>query len=254
MKKKLKISVSGEDNELTSIFFTPCSDENLSGLLDAAEEDDLFNYVFNGKEYRFYGSYPNSGIVKYTIEGEETKEDDNGFNPSFAAMTVNGIMDNWGDDPETYEPHVKFMKEMKFDTLENRESEAIKKVWEQMGANKTDSDKFFHLLLKEILGDNPAAAVWCSKLEDGDEDSFMSAEFEIDVDGEFDISKIEFISFDEEFESEPLESYASHDMVLLNAIVYDGKMYFAKDEVEVEDGYDGDNLIEESGVINSSEF
>ena len=33
MKKKLKISVSGEDNELTSIFFTPCSDENLPDLL-----------------------------------------------------------------------------------------------------------------------------------------------------------------------------------------------------------------------------
>lgn len=169
-------------------------------------------------------------------------------------MTLDEIKENWGDNPDVLEPHVKFMKDMKFENPDTKESTAIKKVWEEMASNKTDSQGFFHCLLKKILASDPAAAIWCSKIEDGDEDTYMSAEYEIEVDGKFDVSKLEFINFDEEFEGEPLESYASHDMILLNAIIYDGKMYFAKGHTDMEDGCDGDDFIEDSGIIEATDL
>ena len=58
---------------------------------------------------------------------------------------------------------------------------------------------------------------------------------------EFDYHKLEYVNFDEDYDdySEVIQNTITGDMISLNAIIYDGKMYFAgHDDIDIFDDSD----------------
>lgn len=164
---------------------------------------------------------------EYTLYSDEEFE----ISPSWGMMNMQEATDNYEDDSaglEEYSTHLNVKLGDDHDRLTNK---GLKVAWEGLKTNEVSCENFVPAVMQYVMTEEGRDKAFLRGLQVED----ITMVFNIDIpDGEeFDPSKLDFISIDTEYEdnSEVLSELLAEDMVLLNAIIYDGKIYFA-------DGYD----------------
>ena len=243
--RRIRVSiVSNEAPKLMSII--PLSKADMGMLEDYDEPMDQFNALCDCgdnpvSEFIFIHPYGSSELV--VTDEDETEEyycdDEYEICPNYGLMSMEEAEDNYDDDDEELRSYKVFLN-AEFGDDHNRElNKGIKTVWEGLKINDIDQSTFVPEVIKYIISDAGtdkafAQAFVCDYIKMG---------FLIDIpeDEEFDPSKLDFINIDQEYEgrTEILSSLLAEDLILLNAIKYDGKLYFADgwDDYEANGAY-----------------
>ena len=155
--------------------------------------------------------------------------------PNYEAMSVEEYADNYAEDEgeegvEKYKAYlVNSIKDIK---AENPRDRSIVRAMEGLIDNSVSEETFVPTMIKHTIENaNAEKAV----LHGQDGISMSSVTFYVDLpQGEnFDPKKLDFISFDEDYAEKAVvlnKIIGDGHFVSLDAILYDGKMYFCKEE------------------------
>lgn len=214
------------------------AEEACSDIFDKVWSEDsgqLMDFVFENA-YSEYGLY----VVDAETE-EEIYEDD-----SFVPDTSCGLMSyseaeaeykEYDDDEEGFSSYVKYLRS-ECQTNELYLSQGFAKAWNELSEPTTESAATF--VPNFMLYALSAADAKNALLVGVEESELVTVSFYINLpEGEnFDPAKLDFINIDENYDdySEVLQELLAGDIILLNAIIYDGKIYFAgHDEIDISD-------------------
>ena len=211
---------------------------DINEKLWSEDSEQLMDFVFENA-YREYE------LCVVDAETEEVIYEDDSFVPD----TDNGLMSyseaetdfSIGDDEEGFSEYVKYLRS-ECQTNELYLSQGFAKAWNEISELTTESaatfiPNFMHYALSAADAKN-------ALLMGIEESEPVTVSFYINLpEGEdFDPDKLDFINIDEEYDaySKVLQELLARDIILLNAIIYDGKIYFAghDDIVIFEDSYE----------------
>lgn len=233
-----RITMLPLDNEGVEIMKEHGNDaeEACSDIYDKVWSEDsgqLMDFVFENA-YSEYGLY----VVDAETE-EEIYEDD-----SFVPDTSCGLMSyseaeaeyrEYDDDEEGFSSYVKYLRS-ECQTNELYLSQGFAKAWNELSEPTTESAATF--IPNFMLYALSAADAKNALLMGVEESELVTVSFYINLpEGEnFDPAKLDFINIDEDYDaySEVLQELLARDIILLNAIIYDGKIYFAgHDDIDI---------------------
>lgn len=211
------------------------AEEACSDIFDKIWSEDsgqLMDFVFENA-YSEYGLY----VVDAETE-EDIYEDD-----SFVPDTSCGLMSYSEAEAEyrEYEDEDEFFSYVKYlrsecQTNELYLSQGFAKAWNELSEPTTESAATF--VPNFMLYALSAAGAKNALLVGVEESELVTVSFYINLpEGEnFDPAKLDFINIDQNYDdySEVLQELVAGDIILLNAIIYDGKIYFAgHDEIDI---------------------
>ena len=215
------------------------AEEAFSDIYDKVWDEDeglLMDFVFED-------AYSEYELCVVDAETEEVIYEDDSFVPD----TRCGLMSyslaeasfSVNDDEEGFSEYVKYLRS-ECQTNELYLSQGFAKAWNELSEPKTESAATF--VPNFMLYALSAADAKNALLMGVEESEPVTVSFYINLpEGEdFDPDKLDFINIDEEYDaySKVLQELLARDIILLNAIIYDGKIYFA--------GHDEIDIIEDS--------
>lgn len=231
-----RITMLPLDNEGVEIMKEHGNDaeEAYSDIYDKVWSEDsgqLMDFVFEN-------SYSEYDLYVVDAETEEVIYEDNSFVPdtncglmSYREAEANFSID---DDKEGFSEYVKYLRS-ECQTNELYLSQGFAKAWNELSEPTTESAATF---IPNFMHYALSAADAKNALLMGIEESDVTVSFYINLpEGEdFDPDKLDFINIDEDYDaySKVLQELLARDIILLNAIIYDGKIYFAfHDDIDI---------------------
>lgn len=192
--------------------------------------DFVFEYTY--REYELY-------VVD--AETEEVIYEDDSFVPdtNCGVMSYSQAETDLDDDEEAFSEQVKYLRS-ECQTNELYLSQGFAKAWNELSEPTTESAAtFVPNFMRYALSAADAKNALLMGIEESDS---VTVSFYINLpEGEdFDPDKLDFINIDEDYDaySKVLQELLARDTILLNAIIYDGKIYFA--------GHDDIDIFEDS--------
>lgn len=231
MKKELSIYIGGRDNLITLSSFTPYTSEDEYKLDD---DKRLYDKVNNGNQRDFFTACLHN--VEFYLDDEFI--DAEFFNSHEMTESISELRNGWCIDEEEFEEEAKYLTGIQFGECKGIVNNAIKSVWKKAATpGVVYSHNILNAIIRESLGEDATkVGVWVVKVDaeepwTGDEDDIeqIVVRFKIDVEDEFDLSKLTLLKFDEAFKPEILKGALDKEVALLNVIIYDGKMYFLEE-------------------------
>ena len=210
-------------------------------------EKEWGNDVKSAADFRFAHSYSETELYVSDSQREEIYSDEEfKLDPTYCAISVEDYADdNDEEDTETYKTYL--VNSIKGIVPETPRDRSIVSAVEDLINNSVSEDTFVPTMIKHVMENaNAELAV----LHGEDDISMCNVTFYVDLpQGEdFDPKKLDFISFDAEYVENAgvLKNTIEGDYVSMDAIIYDGKMYFCKEE-------DIDDLSPELGGMDRGE-
>ena len=233
-----RITMLPLDNEGMEIMKEHGNDavESYSDIYDKVWSEDsgqLMDFVFEN-------AYSEYGLYVVDAETEEVIYEDDSFVPdtSCGLMSYSEAEAEYrGNDPDNdFSRYVKYLRS-ECQTNELYLSQGFAKAWNELSEPTTESAATF--IPNFMLYALSAAEAKNALLMGVEESEPVTVSFYINLpEGEnFDPAKLDFINIDEHYDaySKVLqELLGGEDIILLNAIIYDGKIYFAgHDEIDI---------------------
>ena len=207
-----------------------CSD--IFEKLWSEDPGQLMDFVFENA----YSEYDLSVVDEETEE--VIYEDD-----SFVTDIDNGLMSyseaetnfSIDDDEEGFSEYVKYLRS-ECQTNELYLSQGFAKAWNELSEPTTESAKtFIPNFMRYALSAADAKNALLLGIEES-EPATVSFYINLPEGENFDPAKLDFINIDEDYDaySKVLQELLARDIILLNAIIYDGKIYFAgHDDIDI---------------------
>lgn len=151
--------------------------------------------------------------------------------PNYGMMNMQEAKENYEDDSASIERYTAYLNVEMGEDYDRLTNKGLKVAWERLKTNEVNAESYVPAVMQYVISEEGGDKAFLRGLQV--EDITMAFNIDIPEGEEFDPSKLDFINMDAEYEdnSEVLSELLAADMVLLNAIIYDGKMYFA-------DGYE----------------
>lgn len=192
------------------------------------DEDLLMDFVFEN-------TYCEYELCVVDAETEEEIYEDDSFMPdaNFGLMSYSEAEKNFDDDEEGFSEYVKYLRS-ECQTNELYLSQGFAKAWNELSEPTTESAAtFIPNFMRYALSAADAKNALLMGIEE-----VATVSFYINLpEGEnFDPAKLDFINIDEDYDaySKVLQKLLARDIILLNAIIYDGKIHFAgHDDIEL---------------------
>lgn len=241
-----RITMLPLDNEGVEIMKEHGNDaeEACSDIYDKVWSEDsgqLMDFVFEN-------AYSEYGLYVVDAETEEVIYEDDSFVPdtSCGLMSYSEAEAEYPDNEEDFSRYVKYLRS-ECQTNELYLSQGFAKAWNELSEPTTESAATF--IPNFMLYALSAADAKNALLMGVEESEPVTVSFYINLpEGEnFDPAKLDFINIDEDYDaySEVLQELLARDIILLNAIIYDGKIYFAgHDDIEILDVSDEEPIFD----------
>lgn len=151
--------------------------------------------------------------------------------PNYGMMNIEEAKENYEDDSASIEKYTAYLDVEMGEDHDRLTNKGLKIAWERLKTNEVNCENFVPAVMQYVMSEEGGDKAFLRGLQV--EDITMVFNINIPEGEEFDPSKLDFINIDTEYDdnSEVLSELLAADMILLNAIIYDGKMYFA-------DGYE----------------
>lgn len=151
--------------------------------------------------------------------------------PIYGMMNMKEAKENYGDGSASIERYTAYLNVKMGEDHDRLTNKGLKVAWERLKTSEVNCENFVPSVMQYVMSEEGGNKAFLRGLQV--EDIIMAFNIDIPEGEEFDPSKLDFINIDAEYEdnSEVLSELLAEDMLLLNAIIYDGKMYFA-------DGYE----------------
>ena len=190
--------------------------------------------------------------VELYVTDPEADDEDDEYNlytdeefeiiPDYGMMNMEEAEENYCDeeDREQLEEYTAYLDVKMGDDHGRLTNKGIKSAWERLKSNEVNCENFVPAVMQYVMNEegNPQAFLRGTQVED------ITMVFYIDIpeNEDFNPSKLDFINIDACYDdnSEVLSELLADDLVLLNAVIYDGKMYFADGYDDITEDYDGD--------------
>lgn len=221
---------------------------------DAEEAcSDIFDKVWSEDsgqlmDFVFENAYSEYGLYVVDAETEEEIYEDDSFVPdtSCGLMSYSEAEAEYPDNEEDFSRYVKYLRS-ECQTNELYLSQGFAKAWNELSEPTTESAATF--VPNFMLYALSAAGAKNALLVGVEESELVTVSFYINLpEGEnFDPAKLDFINIDENYDdySEVLQELVAGDIILLNAIIYDGKIYFAgHDEIDISGDSDEEPIFD----------
>lgn len=241
-----RITMLPLDNESVEIMKEHGNDaeEACSDIYDKVWSEDsgqLMDFVFEN-------AYSEYGLYVVDAETEEVIYEDDSFVPdtSCGLMSYSEAEAEYPDNEEDFSRYVKYLRS-ECQTNELYLSQGFAKAWNELSEPTTESAATF--IPNFMLYALSAADAKNALLMGVEESEPVTVSFYINLpEGEnFDPAKLDFINIDEDYDaySEVLQELLARDIILLNAIIYDGKIYFAgHDDIDILDVSDEEPIFD----------
>ncbi len=241
-----RITMLPLDNEGVEIMKEHGNDaeEACSDIYDKVWSEDsgqLMDFVFEN-------AYSEYGLYVVDAETEEEIYEDDSFVPdtSCGLMSYSEAEAEYPDNEEDFSRYVKYLRS-ECQTNELYLSQGFAKAWNELSEPTTESAATF--IPNFMLYALSAADAKNALLMGVEESEPVTVSFYINLpEGEnFDPAKLDFINIDEDYDaySEVLQELLARDIILLNAIIYDGKIYFAgHDDIDILDVSDEEPIFD----------
>ena len=231
-----RITMLPLDNEGVEIMKEHGNDaeEAYSDIYDKVWSEDsgqLMDFVFEN-------AYSEYGLYVVDAETEEVIYEDDSFVPdtSCGLMSYSEAEAEFQDDEDDFSKYVKYLRS-ECQTNELYLSQGFAKAWNELSEPTTESAATFvpNFMLYALSAADAKKAL----LMGVEESEPVTVSFYINLpEGEnFDPAKLDFINIDAHYDdySDVLqELLGGEDIILLNAIIYDGKIYFAgHDDIDI---------------------
>jgi len=196
--------------------------DKLSELLTEKNEQLPLEFLFA------HVCTPTELIVTDEESDEEIYNDEYEINPRYGIMSMDEAVDNYEDDEEELEKFKKYLTDTVHIPDDNYISIGIAKTWDKLPESYIEGEGFVPSVIGETLRVASEDDIALLHGETGLSDSTIT--FNMEIEDEFDPDKLDFINFDAEYGdvSSVLQETLAADFVSMNAIMYDGKMYFAQ--------------------------
>ena len=230
--KKLSVLPITDDERKKIVKDNDCDANNaLQPLYDYIcdkDSEQIIDYVFT------LSGTPTELYVTDDESDEEVYSDDEYFiEPSRSIMSMEEAEENWSseDDKGELDDYCNYLTK-----TENRPNnlliaKGISKAWSDLANNNASSDTFIPVMMRESM----KAAGSKAALLSGESEvcqSTITFKVELSEDEEFDIEKLDFLNVDESYDnySSIFNNLLEDDIILMNVIIYDGKLFFAGHE------------------------
>jgi hypothetical protein len=203
-------------------------------------------------EFMFDNAYSEYGLYVVDDETEEEIYEEDSFESdcSYGLMSfceADAEYDQWDPDDEGKFP--KYMKYLRSECQTNELylSKGFAKAWSELIEPTTESAATFAPnFMRYALS---SAGAKCALLMGIEESEPVTVSFYVYLpdDEDFNPEKLDFINIDFDYPdySEVLQKLLAEDIILLNAIIYDGKIYFAgHDGIDLSDDSDEDPIFD----------
>lgn len=196
--------------------------DKLSELLTEKNEQLPLEFLFA------HVCTPTELIVTDEESDEEIYNDEYEIDPRYGIMSMDEAVDNYEDDEEELEKYKKYLTDTVHIPDNNYISIGIAKTWDKLPDSFIQGEGFVSSVIGETLKVASEDDIALLHGETGLSDSTIT--FNMEIEDEFDPDKLDFINFDAEYGdvSSVLQETIAADFVSMNAIIYDGKMYFAQ--------------------------
>ena len=239
---RLSFNVDGDSN-FQRILVLPITDDKSKKIVSdcGCNAEEALNPLYekiakeSSKQLMDFVFTLSNTPVELIVSDDETEEeiysdDEFTIEPTYGVMSMDEINENYpdDDDKEAKEEQENYLKRTKHDSNGLFISGGFSKAWDGLINNTVSCASFVPIVIKESLKASGAK----SALLAGESEvcsSTITFKIELKDDEEFDVDKLDFINFDESYDdySPVLNNLLENDMVSMNAIIYDGKMYFA---------------------------
>ena len=162
--------------------------------------------------------------------------------PDYGVMNMDEAEENYSDeeDREQLEEYTAYLDVKMGEDHGRLTNKGIKTAWEHLKTNEVNVENFVPAVMQYVMNEEGNAQAFLRGTQA--EDVTMVFYIDIPENEDFDPSKLDFINIDACYDdySEVLSALLADDLVLLNAVIYDGKMYFADGYDDITEEYDGD--------------
>jgi hypothetical protein len=147
--------------------------------------------------------------------------------PNYGMMNIEEAKENYEDDSASIERYTAYLNVEMGEDYDRLTNKGLKVAWERLKTNEVNAESYVPAVMQYVMSEEGGDKAFLRGLQV--EDITMVFNIDIPEGEEFDPSKLDFINIDTEYDdnSEVLSELLAADMILLNAIIYDGKMYFA---------------------------
>ena len=171
---------------------------------------------------------PTDLIVTDEGSDEEIYNDEYEIDPRYGIMSMDEAVDNYEDEEEDLKKYKEYLTVTAYTPDDNYISIGIAKTWDKLKESYIEGEGFVPTVIGETLKIVSEDDIALLHGETGLSDSTIN--FIMEIEDEFDPDKLDFINFDAEYGdvSSVLQETLAADYVSMNAVMYDGKMYFAQ--------------------------
>ena len=196
--------------------------DKLSELLSEKDEQLPLEFLFAPV------STPTELIVTDEESDEEIYNEEYEINPRYGIMSMDEAVDNYEDEEGELKEYKEYLTDTAHTPDDNYISIGIAKTWDKLPESYIEGEGFVPSVIGETLKVASEDNIALLHGETGLSDSTIT--FILEIEDEFDPDKLDFINFDAEYGdvSSVLQETLAADFVSMNAIMYDGKMYFAQ--------------------------
>lgn len=195
--------------------------DKLSELLTEKDEQLPLEFLFA------HVCTPTELIVTDEESDEEIYNDEYEIDPRYGIMSMDEAVDNY-DEEEELKEYKEYLTDTAHTPDDNYISIGIAKTWDKLPESYIEGEGFVPSVIGETLKVASEDDIALLHGETGLSDSTVT--FIMEIEDEFDPDKLDFINFDADYSdvSSVLQETLAADYVSMNAIMYDGKMYFAQ--------------------------
>ena len=251
--KRVRVALFAREEPKFISLQTLCEDD-MEVVDDNGASEETYDYLLDsgcGEWVNLVFVQSGCPVELYVTDPEADDEDDE-YNlytdeefeiiPDYGVMNMEEAEENYCDeeDREQLEEYTAYLDVKMGDDHGRLTNKGIKSAWERLKSNEVNCENFVPAVMQYVMNEegNPQAFLRGTQVED------ITMVFYIDIpeNEDFNPSKLDFINIDACYDdnSEVLSELLADDLVLLNAVIYDGKMYFADGYDDITEDYDGD--------------
>ena len=235
--KQVRLAIFAADQPMLISLQTLCEDDMKVVDNNGASVETYEHLVDHGSgEWVNLAFVPSGCCVELNVTNPDADDDDeyslysdDEFEvcPNYGMMNIEEAKENYEDDSASIEKYTAYLDVEMGEDHDRLTNKGLKIAWERLKTNEVNCENFVPAVMQYVMSEEGGDKAFLRGLQV--EDITMVFNIDIPEGEEFDPSKLDFINIDTEYDdnSEVLSELLAADMILLNAIIYDGKMYFA---------------------------
>ena len=235
--KQVRLAIFAADQPMLISLQTLCEDDMKVVDNNGASVETYEHLVDHGSgEWVNLAFVPSGCCVELNVTNPDADDDDeyslysdDEFEvcPNYGMMNIEEAKENYEDDSASIERYTVYLNVEMGEDYDRLTNKGLKVAWERLKTNEVNCENFVPAVMQYVMSEEGGDKAFLRGLQV--EDITMAFNIDIPEGEEFDPSKLDFINIDTEYDdnSEVLSELLAADMILLNAIIYDGKMYFA---------------------------